>query len=367
MTVSEFQKEFERITPPAIAWKGDNVGLQIGRGNDVVTNVLVALDVTAEVVTEAVKKKANLIVTHHPLLFHPLKKISPASRVGSIVLQAIENKVNLYAAHTNLDSVRWGVNFSLARLFGLKNISILSPIQESLTKIAVFVPHEHCETVADAMHGMGAGMFSKYDHCSFRTEGMGTFRGMNGAKPFIGSIGKLEKTGETRLEMLCETWKVSSVINAMLAVHPYEEVAYDIYPLNNANTEFGLGAIGNLPSPMNETRFLNLISKKLSTPSLRFSHGKGAITKVAVCGGSGSELIAEAVAHSADAMVTADLKYHTFQEYEDRILLVDAGHFETEQVVLSPLAEQIGAIIHSGKQKSKVFITEKTTNPIRYH
>ncbi|MEW5799728.1 MAG: Nif3-like dinuclear metal center hexameric protein [Bacteroidota bacterium] len=366
VTVKEFQKEFENITPPAIAWKGDNVGLQVGRGSDTITNILVSLDATMDVAVEAKKKKANLIVTHHPLLFHPIKNVTSQSRAGALVLYLAEHNINLYAAHTNLDSVRWGVNFVLAQTLGLKNISILSPLHESLTKIAVFVPQKYVEQVAAAMHDAGAGTFTKYDTCSFRTEGTGTFRGMNNAKPFLGQVGKVERAEETRLEMLCETWKINSVIAAMTKAHPYEEVAYDVYPLMNNNTEYGLGAIGNFDTPMGSNSFLKLIKTTLQTGSLRFSKGPASIQRVAVCGGSGSELINEAASLGADAMITADVKYHTFQEFEGKILLVDAGHYETERHVLPVVGNKIREIVRKRKSSTKVFITEHTTNPIHY-
>lgn len=366
VTIKDFQKEFENIAPPAIAWKGDNVGLQIGRGSDAITNILVSLDATMDVAIEAKKKKANLIVTHHPLLFHPLKNVTPQSRVGALVLYLAEHKINLYAAHTNLDSVRWGVNFILAQALGLNNVSILSPLNESLTKIAVFVPHNHAEQVAAAMHNAGAGTFSKYDTCSFRTEGTGTFRGMNDAKPFVGKVGKVERAQEIRLEMLCETWKVDSVLAAMIKAHPYEEVAYDVYPLVNRNTEYGLGAIGSFNKPLSTNNFLKFVANKLNTGPLRFSQGPASIRRVAVCGGSGSKLINEAVDQGADAMVTADVKYHTFQEFEGKILLVDAGHYETEHHVLPVVENKIREILKKGKSSVKVFITEHTTNPVHY-
>ncbi len=367
LTIQEFQKKFEAIVPPAVAWKNDNIGLQIGNGADQIKNILVTLDVTKEVVLEAIKKKANLIVSHHPLLFHPLKNISPSTRVGEIVLTAIANNIAVYAAHTNLDSVKSGVNFTLAEIFGLKDVSILSPIKDSLTKIAVFVPRNFAETVAEAMHHAGAGMFSKYDHCSFRTEGTGTFRGMEHAKPFLGTVGYLEKADETRLEMLCETWKISAVLAAVKKVHPYEEIAYDIYPLANRNSEYGLGAIGDLPKPISDQVLLRLVKKKLNAKALRYSKGKQSIKRVAVCGGSGSELITEALMNGADAMITADIKYHTFQDFENKIMLIDAGHYETERVVLPSLAKQIDGIVNMKKKNSKIVFTENTTNPIRYY
>ncbi len=367
MIIQEFQKQFEKIAPPAIAWKDDNIGLLIGRENDAIRNILVALDLTMDVAEEAIRKKANCIVTHHPLLFHPLKTITPKSRVGKLVLFLSEHKINLYAAHTNLDSVKWGVNFALAKRLGLNDIQVLSPIKEHLSKVVVFVPNDHLEKVADAMHGAGAGMFTKYDHCSFRTEGTGTFRGMDDAKPFLGTAGTLEKVKETRLEMLSEHWKAGAVVSAMLKAHPYEEVAYDIYPLLNRNSEYGLGAIGTLPEKILQRDFLSLVKKKLAAKAVRFSGNVRSIRTVAVCGGSGTELINDAVAQHADAMVTADVKYHTFQDVEEKILLIDAGHYETEHIILPALAKKIRHIFAHSKHSGKVFITIHNTNPVHLY
>jgi len=364
LRISQFQKQFENQVPPAIAWKGDNVGLLIGRPAHQITNALVALDATKEIAVEAVRKKANLIITHHPLLFHPVKTLTPLSRVGELVLFLTEHKINLYAAHTNLDSVKWGVNFSLAKQLGLTDITILSPIKESLAKIVVFVPRDHSDVVAAAMHAAGAGTFSKYDTCSFRSEGTGTFRGMNDAQPYLGTVGETEKVQEDRLEMLVEQWKISGVLSAMLKAHPYEEVAYDLYPLLNKNTEYGLGAIGLLPKPLSQKSFLTMVKKKLGTDALRFSGNSSTVRRVAVCGGSGSDYIRDAIAQEADAMVTADMKYHTFQDYEEHILLVDAGHYETEIGVLKNLASAVSGIFSEQHHNGKVYITQNSTNPV---
>lgn len=364
LTIEKFQKKFEEIAPRSIAWEKDNIGLLIGRNDDRIKNILVALDLTMDVAVEAKKKNVNCIVTHHPLLFHPLKNITDKSRVGELVLFLIENKINLYAAHTNLDSVKWGVNFVLAKKIDLLSVEVLSPLKNSLVKISVFVPNDFVQKVADAMHDAGAGTFTKYDHCSFRIEGTGTFRGMNDAKPFLGKVGTIERANEIRLEMLVENWKIGAVISAMLKMHPYEEVAYDIYPLLNQNSEYGIGAIGNLLKKLSQREFLSLIKKKLNIQSLRFTGKTKSIQRVAVCGGSGSEHIADAIAQGADAMVTADLKYHTFQDFENKILLVDAGHYETEQIVLPALTEQIKKIFKQHEHSGKVFVTQHSTNPV---
>lgn len=364
MRIQQFQKEFEAIVPPSIAWKGDNIGLLIGRPESRITNILVALDLTMDVALEAKKKNANFIVTHHPLLFHPLKNVTPTTRTGELVLFLTEHRMNVYAAHTNLDSVQWGVNFVLAKRLGLTDVKVLSPLKESLISIVVFVPVDHAESVAKAMHDAGAGSFSKYDQCSFRGEGTGTFRGRQGSDPYIGTPGTLERVKEVRLETIAEQWNAGKIVAAMLKAHPYEEVAYDLIPLLNKNSEYGLGAIGTLPKRMTQAEFLRRTKKVLGLKSLRFTGNKKSISRVAVCGGSGSEFIGDAVAQNADAMVTADLKYHTFQEFESKLLLIDAGHYETEQIILPTVATKIREIARRNGHSGKVFITQHSTNPV---
>lgn len=365
MRVADLHAAFDRLAPSGIAWKGDNIGLLVGHASDRITNILVALDLTKDVIAEARKRKANLIITHHPLPFQPMRSVTDSSRTGALVLALTEQRINLFAAHTNLDSVQWGVNGTLARTLGLQELTILSPLQERLTTVSVFVPETHVEAVAEAMHNAGGGTFSKYDHCSFRVDGTGTFRGMNDAKPFIGSIGTVERVKEVRLEMLVEQWKLRSVIAALRKAHPYEEVAYDIIPLQNGNTEFGLGMIGTLPKPMTQQAFLTMVKSKLRASALRFSGAVRSVRTVAVLGGSGSDHIRDAIAQGADAMVTADLKYHTFQEYEASLLLVDAGHYETECGVLPVLAEAVQNILNAARHRGKVFVTSHSTNPVQ--
>jgi len=367
MTIAEFQQHFERMTPPGTAWKHDNIGLLVGRPGEEITTILVALDVTMDVAKEAVRRKANLIVAHHPVIFQPLRAVTSSSRTGELVMFLIERNIAVYAAHTNLDSVRHGVSHALARALGLGNIRILEPMKETLTKIAVFVPPGHADSVAGAMHAAGGGTFTNYEQCSFRAEGTGTFKGMNGAQPFIGTVGTLERTPEIRIEMLAERWKVKRVLAAMTKAHPYEEVAYDVYPLENRNTEYGLGAVGDLPKPVDAKRFLAAVKRALGAEGLRYAGGLGrVISRVAVCGGSGSDLIGEARSSGADAYVTADLKYHAMQEADDTLLLVDGGHYETEHLALLPLSATLKEIGRSNRARFKTFVTQFTTNPIHF-
>ena len=358
----------EEWIPPATAWKGDNSGLQVGRTGATISNILLALDATLDVAREAEARKVNLIVTHHPLLFHPLRSLTEKSRPGEIALRLAERKINLYAAHTNLDHVRGGVSFVMASLLGLQRVHTLSPLPATLVKLAVFVPASHLEKVAAAMHEAGGGRFTNYQECSFRTEGIGTFKGMGGANPFTGTKGILERAPEVKLEMLVETWDLSATMAAMFKEHPYEEVAYDIYPLNNESLEFGLGAIGELPKSLPLEKFLARVKKTFGTPVLRYTGKRtNAVQRVAVCGGSGGELLSQAIGQHADAFITADIKYHGFQDAERDILLIDAGHFETEHHILPALALRVKEIVKSEKASSKVFITRKNTNPVSYY
>jgi dinuclear metal center YbgI/SA1388 family protein len=365
VTINDIQKIMEEWFPAGIAWKGDNIGLQIGRPETTVKNILVALEATMDVVEEAKQKNANLIVTHHPLIFQPLRSITPQTPVGAIALALAESGIALYAAHTNLDSARGGVNDVLGAVLGLLNARVLSPLEGRLKKIAVFVPRTHVEQVADAMYAAGGGGFIKYAECSFRSDGIGTFKGTNDARPFLGSVGVLERAEETKLEMLVPGWKASSVVRAMLAAHPYEEVAYDVYPIENTNPEFGLGVIGTLPKPMSAKKFLLHVKKVLGTPMLRTAgRTDGIISTVAACGGSGAEFIELAARQQADAYVTSDLKYHTMQEAPHDLLLVDAGHYETERPVLPVLTERLQKFVRHQKAKVRVFTTTHKTTTI---
>lgn len=367
MKLFDIQHIMEQWAPPATAWKDDNVGLQVGSYDAEIVNILLALDVTMDVAREAVQRRANLIITHHPLFFHPLRSLTSNSRAGKIALYLAEQKINLFSSHTNLDSAPGGVNFVLAELLGLENVSVLSPLTESMMKVAVFVPKEHLDRVAAAMHKAGAGTFTKYEECSFRTEGVGTFRGTQKANPFIGTKGILEIVPEVKLEMIVPSWKLSGVVSAMLDAHPYEEVAYDIIPLKNRAPETGLGTIGDLPSAMTREAFLSMVRKKIGSEVLRYSGNVNRIERVAVCGGAGSSLIADAIQNGADAFVTADVKYHTFQDAERNILLVDAGHFETEHHVIAAVEHRMKKFLKESKSLSKVYVTKHTTNPVSYY
>lgn len=325
----------ERWAPLALASERDNSGLQIGSGQQRVTKILVTLDLNSNVIDEAHQKKADLIISHHPLLFHALRSVNPDEHIGSIVTSCVKYGIAIYSAHTNLDFTQNGVSTTLALKLGLSRIEPLMKNQRVSKKIVVFVPHDYIDRVRHAMMEAGAGTIGNYTDCSFAAHGIGTFKPTPNATPFIGTIGKLERVNEARLEMLSPSWKLEAVIAAMKRAHPYEEIAYDIYNRVNTEADYGVGAIGTLSHPMKPRQFLTHVADTLRIPSLRYSgNPQQMISVVAVCGGSGSDLLSTAAQHGADAFVTADISYHRFMEKHHSILFIDAGHYETEVPVV---------------------------------
>jgi len=367
MNINSVQKFIEGWAPPQTALPKDNVGLQVGSPNSKVENVMLCLEVTDEVIYEAVKKKCNLIISHHPLLFFPLKKIdTDRDQTSKLTELLIKNNLTLLSFHTNLDFAVNGVSFALAKKLELTNIRFLVNQKENLSKIVVFVPETGVEKISEALFEAGAGKIGEYEKCSFRGKGNGTFYGSELSNPAFGKKNKFESVDEVRLEVLVEDWNLGKAISAIKKNHPYEEPAFDIYPLKNENQQYGFGAIGLLKKPMSEKEFLAHVSQKLKI-TLRFSHGKGkTISTVALCGGSGGELLKDAVAAQADAFITADIKYHTFHDANKNILLIDAGHYETEVHVLPELKLRLKQFLRLNNGHAKVFQFGKTTSPIKF-
>lgn len=358
----------ENWAPPGAAWDKDNVGLQIGSSKQKLTNIFLCLELTEKALDEAIRKKANFIFTHHPFIFTSLKKINTDSELkGRLIEKLIKNDITLYSAHTNLDFTKEGVSFELAKTLGLIDCQFLIHQDSNQFKLVVFVPDSNIEKVAHELHSAGAGIIGEYENCSFRTKGVGTFKGSENSKPFIGRKNNYEKVEETRLELLVDNWKLNSVINRLRKVHPYEEPAFDIYPLKNENTNYGFGAIGSLKQSLTVNKFLEHVCTVLKTKNIRYTKvSKSKIKKVAVCGGSGSDLLNSAINSGADAFVTADLKYHTFQEGENNILFIDAGHYETEIPVLNAVKKRLEKIINKTGNSVKVFKFSGSTNPVKY-
>lgn len=369
MTVYDLIKHIEDWAPPGAAWKKDNVGLQIGDGGSKVTNVLLALEVNLKVLQEAVKKNCNFIFTHHPFLFKPLKRLDFRNDAkAQIIKEAAANNITIFSAHTNLDFTAEGVSFELAKKLKLKNIEFLLNQESNQYKLIVFVPHNSLQKVSDAVFNAGAGIIGEYGKCSYRTEGEGTFEGSGNTNPAVGKKENFETVKEVRLEVLVDSWKINKVINEMISAHPYEEPAYDIYPLANRNVNYGMGTIGELENSLSKKDFLEHVIKSLNAKNLRYTNGKkNSIKRVAVCGGSGSELVNTAISLNADAFVTADIKYHTFQDAENKILLIDAGHYETEIHSLNVVKRKIEKLIKERSNNIKVYNYAGNTNPVNFY
>jgi len=336
-TVQDIAFALEAWAPPASKLDYDNVGLQVGHQDRAVTNVLVALDLTPKVVDEAVEIGAEMIVTHHPLFFRPHKRIVGNDLIGGMALRMAEQAIAYYAIHTNLDIAHGGVSFALAEKLGLEDIRFLEPTEGTLVKLVVFVPETHAEAVRNALAATGAGRIGDYEACSFETKGTGRFKSGAEAIPHIGEAGGgLESVQEVRLEVEVARWHLNRVLKSVGAAHPYEEVAYDVYPVEKPASRVGSGAIGTLPSAMPLSDFLRVVAKQLDASSLRYSGNPDrSITTVAVCGGSGSSLIGRAMASGADVLITADVTYHRFFEALDAVgshqmAIIDPGHYETE-------------------------------------
>ena len=353
----------ENLAPVSLQESYDNSGLLIGSPEQMVNKALITLDVTPEVIEEAVAHGCDLIIAHHPLIFKGLKRITGSSEVETCVIEAIRNHLAIYAIHTNLDNITSGVNSQLARKLDLINTRILAPKTGSLKKIVTFCPTEYAHKVRMALFDAGGGHIGNYSHCSFNQTGEGTFMGLENSQPFVGEKEKLHTEAETRIETIVPSFRVNAVINAMLKAHPYEEVAYNIYPLENIYTAIGSGMIGTLEEPMPPLEFLNKIKKNLGCQHIKHNQLiPREVQTVAICGGSGSFLTEAAFRAKADVFVTADVKYHEFFEHRGKMTIVDAGHFETEQGT----KELLESLLTKNFPNFALRISKKNINPVSF-
>lgn len=363
MKVKELLTYLEEVCPLNYQESYDNCGLITGDKEKEIAGVLLCLDSTEEVLKEAVKLKCNVVIAHHPILFSPIKKITGKTYSERAIIYAIKNDLCIYAMHTNLDNIRMGVNNKIAGKIGLKNCSILSPKNGLLRKLVTFCPVKESAKVREALFAAGAGKIGNYDECSFNAEGTGTFKAGENTHPHVGKKHEQHQEKEERIETIYPKHLESKIIQALLGAHPYEEVAYDMYPLEAPNTRVGSGIIGELPKAMKEKEFLSLLKKNMKVACIRYtSLPAKPIKRVAVCGGSGSFLLPGAIAAGADALVTADFKYHQFFDAENKIMIADIGHYESEQFT----PEIVNALI---KEKFTTFATQiskTSTNPVNY-
>jgi len=363
MKISEVCKYIETFAPPSLQESYDNAGLIVGNPDAEVTNVLIALDVTETVVNDAIAKNANLIVAHHPVIFKGLKRITGKTYTERTVILAIKHDIAIFAAHTNLDSILGGVNTKIAQKLGLQQVKSLSPAAGILNKIVVFVPQNSADNVRQAMFDAGAGHIGNYDNCSYNTEGFGTFRGNENANQFVGTPGELHREPEVKIETIVPNYLTDNVITRMTEAHPYEEVAYDVYALQNSFANVGTGIIGELSVPMSETDFMLFLKKTFQVPVIRHTELLGkSIKKVALCGGSCSFMLNNAIRSGADVYISADFKYHEFFDADGKILITDIGHFESEHYTKEIFYEILSKKFHTFAS----YLSEINTNPIKY-
>ncbi|MEM9077935.1 MAG: Nif3-like dinuclear metal center hexameric protein [Bacteroidota bacterium] len=363
MRIKEVAQVLEDLAPLAHAEDFDNVGLLVGNPEDEVNGILVTLDTLENVVDEAIEKELNLIVSFHPIVFKGLKRFTGANYVERVVMKAIANNIAIYSIHTALDNSPLGVNAKICEVLGIKNPRILIPKKGTLKKLTTYVPEKDANALKSVLFEAGAGSIGKYSHCSFSAEGLGSFKAEVGSNPTLGEVGKTHYEKEVQVNVVFSFEKKHQIIKTLLKNHPYEEVAYEIYAMDNANSHLGMGMVGTLEKEMNEDQFLLHVKQKMNVPVVRHSQFLNKkVKKVAVLGGSGAFAINAAKKAGADVFLTADLKYHQFFEAENRIVLADIGHFESEQFTKDLLVDYLKKKIPN----FAVALSESITNPIKY-
>ncbi|MCW3106484.1 MAG: Nif3-like dinuclear metal center hexameric protein [Segetibacter sp.] len=353
----------DELAPASYQESYDNAGLITGNSSVDCTGIICTLDATEEVILEAKQKGCNLVVAHHPIIFGGLKKITGKNYVERAIITAIKNDIAIYAIHTNLDNLLTGVNGKMADKLNLQNRKVLLHKQNNLMKLIVFVPVEDADKVREAIFKAGGGNIGKYSECSFNIKGKGTFTPGEGTDPHTGQVGKREETEEEKIEIIFPAYLKEKLISAMTEAHPYEEVAYDIIALNNYFQEVGSGLIGELEQPMEITAFLQLVKQQFGLQVIRHTPIiTNEVKKIALCGGAGSFLIKNALSAGADVYITGDVKYHEFFDAENRLVIADIGHWESEQFTIDLLYD----VLQSNFTTFAVLKSEVRTNPVNY-
>jgi len=363
MIVNEVTTILEELAPLTYAEDFDNVGLLVGNKDAKVTGILITLDTLETVVDEAIEHNCNLIVSFHPIIFGGLKKLTGATYVERVVIKALKNNVAIYSMHTALDNCKYGVNAKICEVLGILNPEILIPQKNTIKKLTTYVPKSNATALKTALFEAGAGNIGNYSHCSFTNEGTGSYKPGDLANPVKGKIGEVHYEEEIQIHVMYQKSQEVAVLNTLFKSHPYEEVAYEIYALENSNQHIGMGMVGNLKNEVDETQFLNHIKKKMNASCIRHSNLlHKPVQKIAVLGGSGAFAISAAKAAGADVFITADVKYHQFYEAENKILLADIGHYETEQFTKNLLVDYLTKKIPNFALR----LSESKTNPIKY-
>jgi dinuclear metal center YbgI/SA1388 family protein len=363
ITIKDIAACFEAFAPLALQQSYDNSGLLVGNMDAHVDSALLTIDVTEAVIDEAIRKKCGLIISHHPLIYSGLKKLTGKNNVERTVIKAVKNDIAIYAAHTNIDAAAGGVNAKICEKLGLVNTKVLQPAEGKLKKLVTFIPADAAEKVRESVFNAGAGHIGNYDWCGYNIEGTGSFRAGDETNPYVGEKGKVHFENEIRFETIFPAWLQQSIVQALVSAHPYEEVAYDIYPLDNALETTGSGMVGNLPEPANEKDFLAHLKAIFGCSYIRHTTLRDEkVARVAVSGGAGSFLLKDAISAKADVFVSSDFKYHQFFDAENKIVIADVGHFESEQFTKELFYE----VLVKNFPKFAVRFSEVNTNPVFY-
>ena len=363
MKIKDVTTILERLAPLSYQESYDNSGLIIGDRNDDLKSILITLDCTEEVLDEAIKNKCNLIVAHHPILFKSIKKLNGDNYVQRVIIKAIKNNISIYAIHTNLDNVMDGVNSTIANRLELINCKILQPKYDILKQLIVYCPESYSKKLKESLFSLGAGAIGDYEQCSFSSKGIGTFFPKKDSKPFIGDIGKVHESSEDCIEMIFPKNIEGAIIECINKNHPYEEVAYQIFNLDIKYKNVGSGLIGELKESIEEKDFLSFLKDKMNTSIIRHTNLRNKkIKKVAVCGGAGSFLLSTAISKNADIFISSDFKYHEFFDADNKLVIADIGHFESEQYT----KDLIYDFLRKKITKFAVHLSQVNTNPINY-
>ena len=364
MKLSQITHFLEKTAPLSFQESYDNSGLIVGSGDLEVNKVLVCLDSTEEIIEEAIKTKCQLVIAHHPIVFSGLKKLNGKNYIERTIIKAIKNDIAIYAIHTNLDNVlQNGVNQKIAQKLGLSNVKILSPKHQMMSKLVVYCKPDNAEVVRKNLFENGAGNISEYSNCSFNTEGIGTYLPSENSNPSYGKKGELSSPKEIKIEVLAFNYQLNKILSEAKKVHSYEEVAHEIIPISNPNQQIGSGIIGELKEEKDTLEFLNSLKQTMKTNCVR--HTKVAtktVKKIAVCGGSGSFLLNDAMRQKADVFITGDYKYHQFFDAENKLVIADIGHYESEQFTIDLIQE----ILAKEFNELQINATKVNTNPVYY-
>ncbi|WP_417361878.1 Nif3-like dinuclear metal center hexameric protein [Galbibacter sp.] len=363
MRIKDVISAIEKIAPLDYAEDFDNVGLLIGDQSTQVTGVLVTLDTLENVVDEAIEKKCNLIVSFHPIVFSGLKKITGKNYVERVVIKAIQNNIAIYAMHTALDNSFVGVNAKICEVLGLQNLEVLIPQKATIKKLITYVPTSNAETLRQALFEVGGGSIGNYDNCSFTVEGTGSFKGNENSDPVIGQRGRTHYEKESQINITFPKHLERQILTTLKKVHPYEEVAYEMTTLENNNQHIGIGMLGELPKAQKAEDYLKTIKQRMNVGVIRHSKIlEKDIKKVAVLGGSGAFAIENAIASGADLYITADVKYHEFYKAENKLIIADIGHYETEQFTKNLLVD----FLTKKFTNFAIVLSVCNTNPVKY-